>query len=52
MSSSRPTITPADAVAEASALGRRIAEGARLFGKIRDADVQIATTPKDLVWTQ
>lgn len=52
MSSSRPTITPADAVAEASALGRRLAEGAKLFGEIRDADVQIATTPKDLVWSQ
>ena len=49
---SRPTITPADAVAEVSALGRRIAEGAKLFGEIRDTDVQIATTPKDLVWSQ
>ncbi|GAB6844339.1 polyhydroxyalkanoate synthase [Methylorubrum rhodinum] len=45
-------ITPIDALAEVSALGKRIAEGTKLFGEVRDEAVQIGTTPKDLVWSQ
>ena len=45
-------LTPAELLAEIGALGRRMAEGAKLFSDVRDADVQIATTPKDLVWSQ
>ena len=45
-------LTPAELLAEVGALGRRMAEGAKLFSDIRDEDVQIATTPKDLVWSQ
>ncbi|WP_342153872.1 class III poly(R)-hydroxyalkanoic acid synthase subunit PhaC [Methylorubrum sp. SB2] len=52
----RPTkplpLTPLDAMAEASVLGKRIAEGTKLFGEVMDDAVQIATTPKDLVWSQ
>ncbi|MHC2107811.1 class III poly(R)-hydroxyalkanoic acid synthase subunit PhaC [Methylobacterium sp. CM6246] len=39
-------------MAEVAELGRRISAGAKLFADVRDADVQIATTPKDLVWSQ
>ncbi|WP_092042273.1 class III poly(R)-hydroxyalkanoic acid synthase subunit PhaC [Methylobacterium pseudosasicola] len=39
-------------LAEVADLGRRISAGAKLFSDVRDADVQIATTPKDLVWSQ
>ncbi|MFD0937632.1 class III poly(R)-hydroxyalkanoic acid synthase subunit PhaC [Methylobacterium trifolii] len=39
-------------LAEVGELGRRMSEGARLFSEVRDADVQIATTPKDVVWRQ
>ncbi len=45
-------LSPAEMIAEAGALGRRMAEGAQLFASVRDEDVQIATTPKDLVWSQ
>ena len=45
-------LTPAEMLAEVGALGRRMADGAKLFSDIRDEDVQIATTPKDLVWSQ
>ena len=44
-----PTAT---ALSEAAALGDRMAQGAKLFGDIRDADVEIATTPKDAVFRQ
>ncbi|HKG82760.1 MAG TPA: alpha/beta fold hydrolase, partial [Beijerinckiaceae bacterium] len=37
---------------EIADLGKRIAEGAKLFGEIRDEDVAIATTPKDEVWRE
>ncbi len=46
------TLTPAEMLAEVGAIGRRMADGAKLFSDVRDEDVQIATTPKDLVWSQ
>ena len=45
-------IKPEQAIAEAKALGEKIAKGAKLFEEIRDEDVAIATTPKDEVWCQ
>lgn len=45
-------LTPAEVMAEVGALGRKMAEGAKLFASVRDEDVRIATTPKDLVWSQ
>ena len=45
-------IKPEQAIAEAKALGEKIAKGAKLFEEIRDEDVAIATTPKDEVWRQ
>src|SRR4029450_8528110 len=43
---------PEQAVAEAKALGEKIAKGSKLFEEIRDEHVEIATTPKDEVWRQ
>ena len=45
-------IKPDQAIAEAAALGQKFATGAKLFEEIRDEDVAIATTPKDVVWRQ
>jgi polyhydroxyalkanoate synthase len=45
-------ITPASAVAEAAALGSKLLTGGKLLGALRDVDVEIATTPKDLVWRE
>src|SRR3954471_17027520 len=45
-------ITPEKAISEAAALGEKIARGAKLFSKLRDSEVQIATTPKDEVWRE
>src|SRR3954466_6154210 len=45
-------IDPARAFAEAKGFGERIAQGTKLFGEIKDEDVQIATTPKDQIWHQ
>ena len=45
-------ISPTEMLAEVGKLGRRMAEGAKMFSDVRDEDVQIATTPKDLVWSQ
>ena len=39
-------------VSDAAKIGTKLLTGSRLLGKLRDADVQIATTPKDLVWRQ
>ncbi|MGX7709163.1 class III poly(R)-hydroxyalkanoic acid synthase subunit PhaC [Methylobacterium sp. Gmos1] len=44
--------TTAEMLAEVATLGRRMADAAKLFSDVRDADVEIATTPKDLVWSQ
>jgi polyhydroxyalkanoate synthase len=48
---SEPSPSPADAVAEAARIGAKLVTGARLMQQVRDADVTIATTPKDLVWS-
>jgi polyhydroxyalkanoate synthase len=45
-------IKPEQAVAEAAELGQKLARGAELFAKLRDGEVEIATTPKDEVWRQ
>ena len=45
-------IKPEQAIAEAKALGEKIAKGTKLFEEIRDEHVEIATTPKDEVWRQ
>ena len=42
----------ASAMTEAARIGAKMLAGTELFGRLRDQDVQIATTPKDLVWTQ
>ena len=47
-----PSLNPADAIAEAASFGTKLLTGGRLFGTIKDSDVEIATTPKDLVWQQ
>ena len=44
--------TPADLLAEAARIGTKLAAGHKLLHGMRDADVTIATTPKDLVWSQ
>jgi polyhydroxyalkanoate synthase len=45
-------ISPEKTLSEVAALFQRIAQGAKLFGKIRDTDVAIATTPKDEIWRE
>ena len=45
-------IKPEQGIAEAKALGEKIAKGTKLFEEIRDEHVEIATTPKDEVWRQ
>jgi len=52
MSDAKPGLTPAGMLEEVSAIGKRLTEGARLFAEIKDEDVQIATTPKDVVFRQ
>ena len=44
--------TPAGALSEAARLGAKLLSGGQRLTRLRDADVEIATTPKDLVWTQ
>lgn len=53
------TPTPADAmsvaaqaVSEAAEVGKKMLTGTRMLDRLRDQDVQIATTPKDQVWQQ
>jgi polyhydroxyalkanoate synthase len=43
---------PAEALQAVADLGRKLAEGAKLFGDIRDEEVAIATTPKDEIWRE
>lgn len=45
-------MNPANAMSDAAKLGTKMLTGGRLLHAMRDADVQIATTPKDLVWSQ
>ncbi len=42
----------ADALAASARLGSKMLAGSSRLGRIRDQDVDIATTPKDLVWSQ
>ena len=44
--------TPAGALSDAAQLGAKMLTGGEMLTRLRDADVEIATTPKDLVWTQ
>ena len=44
--------SPATALSDAAKLGTKMLTGGQLLQRLRDADVQIATTPKDLVWSQ
>jgi len=44
--------SPATALTDAAKLGAKMLAGGQLLQHLRDADVQIATTPKDLVWSQ
>ncbi len=46
------SMTPAGALSEAAQLGAKMLTGGQMLTRLRDADVEIATTPKDLVWTQ
>jgi polyhydroxyalkanoate synthase len=45
-------ISPAGVLADAAAMGTKMLAGGKTLHGLRDADVQIATTPKDLVWQQ
>jgi polyhydroxyalkanoate synthase len=45
-------ISPTNALSEAAKMGTKVLTGGRLLTAMRDVDVQIATTPKDLVWSQ
>ncbi len=40
------------ALSDAAQLGAKMLTGGEMLTRLRDADVEIATTPKDLVWTQ
>ncbi|MBV9785380.1 MAG: class III poly(R)-hydroxyalkanoic acid synthase subunit PhaC [Acidisphaera sp.] len=44
--------TAAHALADAVSTGSKLLAGTELFSRIRDQDVQIATTPRDVVWRQ
>ena len=46
----QPPFNLAGAMADAARFGTRLLEGGRRLGGLRDEDIQIATTPKDLVW--
>jgi polyhydroxyalkanoate synthase len=49
------TTFPADLVhafGDAKIFGERLAQGTKLFGEVRDEDIQIAMTPKDEIWRQ
>jgi polyhydroxyalkanoate synthase len=48
----KTTARPASFLSDAAELGTKMLTGGRLLHSMRDADVEIATTPKDLVWTQ
>lgn len=45
-------MNPTDALSEAAQLGAKMLSGGELLNRFRDTDVEIATTPKDLVWSQ
>ena len=41
-----------DPMTEAAQIGQRMLAGTELFGRIRDKDVQIGASPKELIWQQ
>jgi polyhydroxyalkanoate synthase subunit PhaC len=45
-------IEPDRVAAEIGALAEKMAQGAKLFGEVKDEDVVIAATPKDEVWRE
>jgi polyhydroxyalkanoate synthase len=45
-------ISPAAVLSDAAKYGAKMLTGGQLLHGMRDVDVQIATTPKDLVWSQ
>ena len=45
-------MNPAGALSVAAQLGAKMLSGGELLNRFRDTDVEIATTPKDLVWRQ
>ena len=47
-----PALNPVEAFAAAAQMGTRMLNGSRFLSQLADADVEIATTPKDLVWQQ
>ena len=48
----KTAVTPAGALADAAQIGAKVLTGGRLLSAMRDVDVEIATTLKDLVWSQ
>jgi polyhydroxyalkanoate synthase len=50
MTEARPS--PATVLSDAADFGTKMLTGGQLLHGIRDADVQIATAPKELVWRQ
>jgi polyhydroxyalkanoate synthase len=46
-----PGASAIGAVTEAARVGMKVLAGTEMFGRLRDQDVTIATTPKDLVWS-
>lgn len=48
----QPAATPATVLSDAARTGTKMLTGGKSLGDLRDADVQIATTPKELVWNQ
>jgi polyhydroxyalkanoate synthase subunit PhaC len=45
-------VSAAKALTDTASLGTKMLTGGRLLHTMRDEDVEIATTPKDLVWSQ
>lgn len=52
MVAAETTSTTAETLSEAAKFGTKLMRGAKLLNEVRDSDVNIATTPKDLVWKQ
>lgn len=46
------TRASADPLTKAAQMAARMLGGTELFGRIRDQDVTIASSPKELVWQQ
>src|SRR5271166_487292 len=52
MAIAETTSTTAETLSEAAKFGTKLMRGAKLLNEVRDSDVNIATTPKDVVWKQ